>query len=219
MLTNAISLGYFIIHATHSDMYHTNRSYGINAYSKGAVFLAQLGYIIGEETLMRGMRRYYNTWKFKHPTDIDLIRIMEKESGMQLDWYLETFVYTTKTIDYRIQAVTTDGSETLVKLERVGEMMMPVDLYIEYADGSTEILYVPLRIMRGEKPVEFEDIQRRTLQAWPWTYPAYTLKIARPLSEIKSIEIDSSERMADINRENNRYERLEDNEVFQDPTK
>ena len=204
---------------THSDMYHTNRSYGINAYSKGAVFLAQLGYIIGEETLMKGMRRYYNTWKFKHPTDIDLIRIMEKESGIQLDWYLETFVYTTKTIDYGIEAVSTDGTETLVKLKRIGEMMMPVDLYVEYADGSSEILYIPLRIMRGEKPVEFEDMQRRTLQAWPWTYPTYTLKISRPLSEITSIEIDSSERMADINRQNNLYRRMENAEVFQDPTK
>ena len=176
-------------------------------------------HIIGNETMMKGMRRYYNTWKFKHPTDIDLIRIMEKESGMELDWYLETFVYTTKTIDYGIGAVSTNGTETMVKLERIGDMMMPVDLYVEYADGTSEILYMPLRIMRGEKPVEFENIQRRTLQAWPWTYPTYTLKIGRPLSEIKRIEIDATERMADIDRSNNTYEAMDQTEVFEDPTK
>ncbi len=204
---------------THSDMYHTNRSYGINAYSKGAVFLAQLGYVIGNDNLMKGMRRYFNTWKFKHPTSIDLIRVMEKTSGIQLDWYLENFAYTTNKIDYGIKDVTGVDDETLITLERVEEMMMPVDLYIEYTDGSTEILYIPLRIMRGEKPVENMDVSRITKEAWPWTYPTYTLKINRPVTEIKSIEIDPTERMADIDRTNNVFDGVNSIKIYKDPTR
>ncbi|MEL7005395.1 MAG: hypothetical protein AAFN93_22075, partial [Bacteroidota bacterium] len=59
----------------------------------------QLSYIMGNETFMKAMRRYFNEWKFKHPTSIDFIRSMEKESGLQLDWYLERFTYTTDKID------------------------------------------------------------------------------------------------------------------------
>ncbi len=204
---------------THSDMYHTNRAYGINAYSKGAVFLAQLAYVIGEENMMKGMRRYFNAWKFKHPTPVDLIRVMEKTSGIQLDWYLENFVYTTKKIDYGIQDVTGVGEATLVTLQRVEQMMMPVDLYVEYTDGTTEILYIPLRIMRGEKPVEDMEAARITLEAWPWTYPVYSLKINRPISEIKRMVIDPTLRMADIDRSNNTFEGVDKIEVFTDPTK
>jgi hypothetical protein len=204
---------------THADMYHTNASYGINAYSKGAVFLGQLAYIIGQENLMKGMRRFYNEWKFKHPTDIDLIRVLEKVSGIQLGWYQLNFVNTTNQVDYGINQVSETNGQTIVTLERVKDMMMPVDLYVEYQDGSTEILYIPLRIMRGEKPVENEEVARITMEAWPWTYPQYTLKINRPVSEIKRMEIDPTQRMADIDRSNNVYDNSGELQPFSDPTK
>ncbi|TRX60854.1 M1 family metallopeptidase [Fulvivirga sp. M361] len=204
---------------THSDHYKTNRAYGVNAYSKGAIFLDQLSYIIGHETFMKGMRRYYNTWKFKHPTSIDFIRIMEKTSGIELDWYLEHFAYTTKQLDYGIKSVIGQGDATFVTLERLGEMIMPIDLYIEYMDGSKEIIYVPLRIMRGFKNVEDTKVERITKESWPWTYPSYTLKIKHPASKIKSLEIDSSLRMADIDRSNNTFRLNEHVQEFKDPTK
>lgn len=204
---------------THSDMYHSNRSYGINAYSKGAVFLAQLGYVIGEENMMKGLRQYYNKWKFRHPTDVDVIREMEKVSGIELDWYLTNFVYTTDQVDYAIEYVRSAGEETFVQLQRIGEMMMPIDLYVEYNDGTTEIYYMPLRIMRGEKPVENEEASRVNMPAWPWTYPTYGLRISRPLSEIARIEIDPTGRMADTDRSNNVYDNTVEIIPFTDPTR
>jgi len=203
---------------THSDMYETNRSYGINAYSKGAVFLHQLRYVIGENDFLDGMKRYFNTWKFKHPTAIDFIRVMEKQSGIQLDWYLEQFVYTTNQVDYGIKAALGDEA-TYVTLEKVKEMMMPIDLYITYKDGSKEIYYIPLRIMRGAKEVENTEMQRITLEAWPWTNPSYTLKINKPVSQISKIEIDPTERMADIDRSNNTLDLESDTKAYSDPTK
>lgn len=62
----------------HSDHFNTNRAYTTTAYNMGTVFLEQLKYIIGEENFYRGMRRYFNTWKFKHPEPIDFIRVMER---------------------------------------------------------------------------------------------------------------------------------------------
>lgn len=204
---------------THADHYQTNRSYGINSYSKGAVFLHQLSYIIGQDAFMKGMRRYYNTWKFKHPTSIDFIRVMEKESGIQLDWYLEHFVYTTNQIDYGIKTALGTSDATYVTLERVKEMMMPVDLHVEYTDGSKEIFYIPLRIMRGAKNVEDMNTQRMLLEEWPWTNPTYTLKINKKASDIKRIEIDATQRMADIDRSNNVLDFAENMTPYTDPTK
>lgn len=190
---------------THADHFHTNRAYGAASYSKGAVFLNQLRYVIGNETFNRGMIRYYNTWKFKHPTGKDFIRVMEKESGIILDWYYEYFINTTKTIDYGVTAVLGNGKNTYVTLERHELMPMPVDVMVTYADGSQELFYIPLRIMRGEKEdTEYPaNVRWTTKEDWPWVNPTYTLKIPRPASAIERIEIDPSMRMADINRENN----------------
>lgn len=190
---------------THADHYNTNRAYGSASYSKGAVYLGQLSYIMGDETFRRAFLRYFNEWKFKHPTPNDLLRIMEQESGMILDWFNEYFVSTTKTIDYGIRSVLGAGSSTKVELERIGLMPMPIDLEVEYMDGSKEIFYMPLRIMRGEKPAE-NDTKRTVLEDWPWTNPTYTVEIPTSASNIKTITIDPTRRLADIEPSNNTFD-------------
>ena len=151
------------------------------------------------------MLRYHDEWKLKHPTDLDFIRLIEKESGMILDWFHEYFVHTTKTIDYGItsvDAVENQTGVTQIKLERVGLMPMPLDIWVEYTDGSTEEFYIPMRIMRGEKPTE-HDLKRTILEDWPWVEPSYSFTIPMPMEYIRSVSIDPTERLADINTTNN----------------
>jgi hypothetical protein len=192
--------------STHADHYQTNSAYGAAAYSKGAVFLAQLGYVIGEEARDRAMLRYWNTWKFKHPNVNDLIRVMEKESGLELDWYKEYFVYTTKTIDYAVKEVKASEGGTSITLERVGAMPMPVDVVITYKDGTKELVYLPLEMMRGEKKAEVNAPSLVLSQDWSWTHPTHTISLKRAMDTIKSVEIDPSKRMADVQVENNKVE-------------
>ncbi|MCE7864737.1 MAG: M1 family peptidase [Bacteroidetes bacterium CHB5] len=201
----------------HADHYNTNRAYSTAAYSMGAVFLQQLKYIIGDETFYRGMKRYYNTWKMKHPEPNDFVRIMEKVSGQQLHWYYRYWIQTTKRIDYGVGSVTELNGNTMVELHRVGEFPMPVDLVVTYQDGSKELFYIPLNEQLGTKPVEDKTLKRTDLPAWPWVYPTYTVQVNRKVSDIKSIEIDPSQRMADINRKNN-LKAIAEAKAFKDPT-
>ncbi|WGK65839.1 M1 family metallopeptidase [Croceiramulus getboli] len=192
---------------THADRYATNRAYGISAYSKGAVFLAQLGYVIGEEALAETIKKYFADFKFKHPTPNDIKRSAEKVSGMELDWYLTDWTQTTNTIDYGIKEVSAAEGKTRVILERIGLMPMPQDIYVTYTDGTQEAFYAPLRMMRAEKPNPTPEIKRTQVADWPWAMPTYELIIDKPLSSIAKIELDPSQRMADLNRENNVYTR------------
>lgn len=192
--------------STHSDHYNTNTAYSAAAYAKGAVFLEQLGYVIGAETRDRGMLRYFETWKFKHPNVNDLIRVMEKESDLELDWYKEYFVNTTKTIDYGVKHVKPMGNQTEITLERIGLMPMPVDVVITYEDGTSEQVYLPLVIMRGEKGNEKGMPERVLTEMWPWTNLTKTFTIPKNIKLIKSVEIDPSKRMADLQRDNNKVE-------------
>jgi aminopeptidase N len=192
--------------STHADHYQTNSAYSAAAYSKGAVFLAQLGYVIGEDVRDRGMLRYWNTWKFKHPNVNDLVRVMEKESGLELDWYKEYFVNSTKTIDYAVKEVKASEEGTSITLERVGAMPMPVDLVITYKDGSKELVYLPLEMMRGDKKAESGAPTLVLSQDWAWTHPTQTIHIKNAMDTIKSVEIDPSKRMADVQVENNKVE-------------
>nr|WP_321253092.1 M1 family metallopeptidase [Psychroserpens sp.] len=183
---------------THADRYNINGAYSISAYNKGCVFLAQLGYIIGDDNLKKTIKKYFTDFSFKHPKPMDVIRTAERVSGLELDWYLMDFAQTTNTIDYAVANV--EGK--MVSLERIGLMPMPIDITVTYADDSSEDFYIPLRQMRGEKPSS-----ATLLEDWPWAYPTYSFETSKA---IKSIEIDPKGQMADIDRSNNSSEITKD---------
>ncbi|MDX1461983.1 MAG: M1 family metallopeptidase [Marinirhabdus sp.] len=192
---------------THADRYDLNRSYSITAYSKGAVFLAQLGYIIGKENLEKTIKQYFKEWAFKHPTPNDFIRVAEKVSGFELDWYLMDFMQTTKTIDYAIKGVEpNDKGGTTITLERVGAIAMPIDLSVQYLDGTQETFYIPLQMARAEKDNPYSDVKWTVLDDWAWAYPTYSFDIPAG-KEVVTLNIDASALMADVNRDNNSYGR------------
>ena len=188
---------------THSDHYNTNYAYSNAAYSKGAVFMAQLGYIVSDSIRDRILLSYYNQWRFKHPNPNDFIRVAEKESGMELDWYKEYWINGTKTIDYAVGDINVKDGKTQILLKRIGKVPMPVDVLLTFKDGSQEMHYIPLNLMYGEKPAE--GTGPRTVHGeWKWTHPEYVFETKRSIKDLKSIEIDPSQRLADVNRTNNR---------------
>jgi len=191
---------------THADHFNTNYAYSNAAYAKGEVFMEQLGYIIGAGTRDKMLLEYYNQWRFKHPNSNDLVQVAEKVSGIKLDWYKEYFCSTTKTINYAIDSLWEDGTVTKIRLRRDGQMPMPIDLQLSFKDGSTEMHYIPLNLMYGQKANENPKQKREVHEEWRWTHPFYIVEVKHRLTEITAVEIDPSRRMADMERKNNLLE-------------
>ena len=87
---------------THSDFFETNFAYVYGSYYKGALVMDQMSYIIGDQALMEGVRRFVEEWKWQHPQGKDFVRCMEKVSDMELDWFFNYWIGGTKTIDYAV---------------------------------------------------------------------------------------------------------------------
>lgn len=191
---------------THSDRYDENRSYSIASYVKGSIFLSQLGYLIGEENLDKTVKKYYHDFKFKHPTPNDIKRTAERVSGAELDWYLTDWAQTTNTIDYGIASVIENDNSTVISLERIGRMPMPIDIEVEYNDGSKESFYIPLRMMHFEKENPTPSLKRTILKDWAWAESKYVFSIQKAKSTIKKITIDTSGLMADVKQDNNKFD-------------
>ena len=180
---------------THSDRYNYNFAYSVSAYSKGSVFLAQLGYIVGPKTLKKILKRYFNEFKFKHPSPNDFKRVAEKVSDLELEWYLNDWTRTAEKIDYAITY--TKGNAVL---ERKGLIPMPIELVVTFKDETKKHYYIPTDLMRGVKKELSSSFE--ILPSWGWASPFYSFPLQK---EVVKIEIDPSGLLADVDLKNNLY--------------
>jgi aminopeptidase N len=185
---------------THADRYKFRRGYGASSYSKGSVFLSQLGYIIGEENLYKTLRLYFNEWSFKHPRPYDFIRCAERVSGLELDWYLMDWAQTTKQLDYQVNSIVGEGEKTRIVLKREKQMPMPIDIEVILNDGTSVVYNIPLTMMRGHRPLA----GARLLESWSWAQPYYIFEVDFAKESIVEVIIDPLNFTADINKKNNR---------------
>ena len=187
------------------DHHDNGGAYSFASYVKGELFLVQLGYIMGEQNLSVTMKEFYNTWKLKHPTDRDLMHIAQKVSGMDLKWFQNYWINTTKTIDYGIKEVKYDANSTTVTLINNGTVPMPIDFSILTKDKKVINYQIPLNMTHVWKKKDiYGDFT--TLNYWPWTQKEYTFTIPYNKSQISTLGIDFSQRLADVNMADNMVE-------------
>ncbi len=185
----------------HSDRYDYNFAYGASAYSKGSVFLSQLGYIIGKENLNKTIRRYYEEFKFKHPTPNDFKRIAEKVSDLELEWYLNEWTRTPHKIDYGID-ISSLEDERVITLKRKARIPMPIEVVVCFEDGSSDMYYIPNDLLHGYKTFKNEIY---LMEPWSWASTEYEFEV-QGNKKVSKVEIDPSKRIADINQMDNSVE-------------
>ncbi|MBK8338512.1 MAG: hypothetical protein IPK99_00130 [Flavobacteriales bacterium] len=173
--------------SVHADHFETNRAYGITAYSKGEMFLQQLGYVIGDTTMRQGLLRYFNACRFKHPMPVDLERSMEKVSGLELDWYFDEWINTTRATDYAVDTLFTAGDSTQVRIRRLGGMLMPVDMKLTNTGGDSTVVSIPLSLMRGAKPAGSEHFPFTSASPWSGGTHLHVAR-ARYLDESRTVQ-------------------------------
>ncbi|NJB85244.1 hypothetical protein GGR26_000989 [Lewinella marina] len=192
----------------HADHFATNSAYSVASYVNGAVFLEQLRYIIGEEAFNCTLKRYYHDWRFKHPNPNDFVRVAEKCSGLELDWYREYWVNGTDYADYAVTDVEDlDATGTTrVTLRRVGRMPMPQEVTVTLQDGTEKYYYIAPEILRGEKPQPDYAADWTVLADWGWTNPVYTFELDYDKQLIQKVELNARGRMFEDDTANNAWE-------------
>lgn len=121
------------------------------AYFKPALMMHLLRTeVVGPERFDRAFREYTAAWSFKHPTPADFFRFMEDATGLRLDWFWRGWIYGTARLDQAIEGVEHDaeGGETRVIVRSRGALLMPAELRIEFADGSSETVRLPVEMWK-----------------------------------------------------------------------
>jgi len=144
--------------------YRGARVYTLNTYSKPALTLQTLEGLLGDETMTRVMRSYARRYRFQHPRTQDFIATVNEVSGQDWRWFFDESFYSSELLDYAVTvknqplrrlsgfgdagllaepklapelpSAPNKDWECVVELQRRGGARMPVELRVEFEDGS-----------------------------------------------------------------------------------
>ncbi len=197
---------------THSDGFNGALGQGggyRHVYMKTATMLYNLQYVMGDSVFSAAMKHYVAQWKFAHPYPEDFRNSVSQFTHIDLNWFFDEWMETTKNIDYKIGCIKKGEfkDQYIIKLKRKGRMQMPVDLQVTSKNDSVYNFYIPNTWwQKPEFDKNADTVHFQTLPKWyGWDklQPAYNATVNVP-GGIKNVVIDPSERLADINMLDNR---------------
>ena len=126
-----------------SYMYNNSSAYRRNAYTKPALMLTELKYILGDSLYYAAMRYYYDKWKLKHVNEQRFVAAMEEFTGEELDWFFDAWLHTTHHLDYGIKSFKKlpngDGTWSVkLGIESIGKRFIPLLIETTFEDGTTD---------------------------------------------------------------------------------
>lgn len=190
---------------THSDHFNSAERHGGGygqVYYKTATMLYNLQYVLGDKMFLDAMKNYFNQWKFCHPYEEDFRNSIIDYTKVDLNWFFDDWLTTTKTIDYKIEGytkVTNSKYDYTVMIKRKGEMHMPLDVTVIDKKGNRLHYHIPNTYYTKE--LGKAQVNHRWI-SWDMMNKRDFLWVQSQYG-IKDIIIDTSGRLADINRLNN----------------
>ncbi len=130
---------------------HSGSYYGFQTYQKTMMMFSMLGGIVGDDVMHAAIKKYMETWKFKHPSPWDFTFFMNKELGRDLNWFWYYWLFTTESVNGSIKEVVSQDEKTNVTIHQAGEMPSPIVLKVEFAEGSDKIKSMPNAKMIDDK--------------------------------------------------------------------
>ncbi len=156
----------------------------MTTYVKAPVVFYALGGVVGDSAAHRAFVDYAREWRFKHPSPYDFFMSMNKSLGQNLDWFWNSWFFTTYTVDQAIESVVTRRGNAVVTVDDKGEMAMPILLKVEYTNGSSDLV-----------------VQKANVWFSGTRHVALTIPLRG--KTIKSMTLDPDNRFQDLDRTNN----------------
>jgi hypothetical protein len=143
---------------------YPHQTYSMMSYEKTATWLYTMMGIIGEDATNEVFREYYKRWAFKHPSGKDFVnvandvvrRIYGDKFGPDMNWFFDQTLYGTGICDYKVVGIRNDwqtpkmkkdstagstmvtdsSKKAIARLERAGDIILPVDVLVHFMDGE-----------------------------------------------------------------------------------
>lgn len=116
-------------------------TYFLNAYAKPAFGYLYVKDLLGDSAFRKGMHEYIGTWHGKHPGPLDFFGSVNTGSGRNLNWFWKRWFYDNGYPDLGVKEVIQKGKNSSIVIVNKGGKPIPIDLTIEFADGTTRKIH------------------------------------------------------------------------------
>ncbi len=126
-----------VINTTITDY---NKLLNANSYQKGAWVLHMLRKEVGDDIFWKGIRKYYETYKFSNALSEDFQRIMEQVSGKNLDYFFKQWLYRPGQPEITVEWKHIKRKKVALNVKQVqnGEsFIFPLELELKSEDGKS----------------------------------------------------------------------------------
>jgi aminopeptidase N len=189
---------------THSDMFNGAIGHGGGygqVYFKTGTMLYDLQYVLGDELFLKAMQHYFSQWQFCHPYVEDFRNSIIQDTHVDLNWFFDEWITTSKYIDYAVKSVKkADSGKYTITFKRYGRAQMPLDFTVFTRDGKAQNYYIPNTWF--DKKTDAITLKRWI--GWDKVRPEYKATIQAD-GGIKNVIIDTSMRLADVNLLNSQW--------------
>ena len=188
---------------THFDWFQNDPF--IPYYQKMSLVISQLRLVLGDSLFWKGIRFYYDIWKFRHPYPENLFSSFEQVAGLQLDWFFDEWLNTTWACDYAVDGLrqkfyhdnSTNKYQAEIHFRRNLPIAMPLDFRVYLKNGS----FLDYRIPLGEGQ-NFQNVADSAITPWSFDRMRKTVRLNLP-DKIRYVEINPTHQLLDINPFNN----------------
>ncbi len=144
-----------------SPVIYKTQAYQSIAFSKGAVVLNMLRYVVGDSSFFAGMRHIFKEYSGKKAGYDDIKQAMEKFYGDSLDWFFEEWYRRTGYPSYEVKLEKAEKHKdkylvsVLIKQTQGGKpFTMPID--ISFMSAECEKTFPKVMVSKKEERLTFE---------------------------------------------------------------
>ena len=114
---------------------------GNNEYGKASLGYLAMKDLLGDELFKKCLHEYMNRWHGKHPLPWDFFFTFNDVTRKNLNWFWNNWFFSNNYIDLAIKSATKSGNDYTVVIENPGGMAAPVNIVVNYADGTKEKIH------------------------------------------------------------------------------
>jgi hypothetical protein len=167
------------------SLYMRGRTYRNAAYSRPAIAYHFLRDLMGDDKFKEALHLYMDRWNGRHPIPYDFFYTFDQVNGESLSWFWNPWFFEHGYADLAIKEVSRQADNTLVVIEKMGLLPVPIHLKIVYTDSTDEVFV-------------------QTAEVWKSELTEYQISVQNN-KEIECIELGTNY-IPDIDKKNNFYQ-------------